>query len=90
MTTTTSPGVGCSRFQAASPVSTCELDGLGCDVVWTNPASAAVPKLSMVDGNINTVKRTLVGSTPKYLFGAIAFLTGDTMKEPITAVTGGP
>lgn len=59
-------------------------DRSGCDVVWTNPvSSAAVPKLSIADGDIYTVKRALVGSTPQYLFCAIDFPTGETVVEKL-------
>ncbi|HEX8878462.1 MAG TPA: hypothetical protein VF749_00445 [Candidatus Acidoferrum sp.] len=59
-------------------------DRSGCDVVWTNPvSSAAVPKLSIADGDIYTVKRALVGSTPQYLFCAIDFRTGETVVEKL-------
>lgn len=57
-------------------------DGSGCDTIWTNPVpSSAVPKLSVRDGSIYTVKRTLANSTLQYFFVAIDFRTGQTRSE---------
>lgn len=58
--------------------------GSSCDVVWTNPvSSAAVPKLSIADGNIYTVERTVTASTPLYHLVAIDFRTGQTVSEKL-------
>jgi hypothetical protein len=57
-------------------------DGSGCDVKWTNAVpSAAVPKLSIADGLIYTVSRTLANLKPQYAFTAIDFRTGTTAKQ---------
>jgi hypothetical protein len=59
-------------------------DGAGCDIVWTNTARiATVPKLSIRDGNIYTVQRTLNGSTPQYSFMVIDFRTGRTLNQKL-------
>jgi hypothetical protein len=59
-------------------------EGSGCDTVWSNSASVAtVPKLSIRDGNIYMMERVLKGSTPQYLFAAIAFQTGKTITEKL-------
>jgi hypothetical protein len=57
-------------------------DGSGCDTVWANPlSSAAVPKMSIRDGIVYTVARTLKDSTPQYRFAAIDFRNGATLNE---------
>jgi hypothetical protein len=51
-------------------------------VKWTNPVpSAAVPKLSLADGLIYTVSRTLANLKPQYALTAIDFRTGTTAKQ---------
>ncbi len=53
---------------------------MGCRKVWTNPApSAAVPKLSTIDGDIYTVQGTTTGTTQNYALTAIEFATGQTL-----------
>jgi hypothetical protein len=55
-------------------------DGSSCDVVWNNPVpSSAVPKLSIGDGSIYTVKQTVADSRPEYFFTVIDFHTGKTL-----------
>jgi hypothetical protein len=57
-------------------------DGSGCNVIWNNPVpSSAVPKLSIRDGNIYTVKRTVTDSGLEYFYTAIDFQTGKTLME---------
>jgi len=52
--------------------------------VWTNTARiATVPKLSIRDGNIYIVQRTLYGSTPRYTFMTIDFRTGRTLSQKL-------
>ena len=59
-------------------------DGSGCDIVWTNTARiATVPKLSIRDGNIYAVQRTLNSSTPQYSFMVIDFATGRTLYQKL-------
>jgi hypothetical protein len=60
-------------------------DCSGCDTVWINPVpSGAVPKLSIREGNIYTVKRTVTDSTPQYFYVAIDFRGGRTLSEKLT------
>jgi len=59
-------------------------DGSGCDLIWSNPITgSAVPKLSLRDGYIYAVERTLVGMVPEYTFLAIDFRTGGTRREQL-------
>jgi hypothetical protein len=51
-------------------------------VKWTNPVpSATVPKLSIADGLIFMVSRTLANLKPQYALTAIDFRTEVTVKQ---------
>lgn len=69
--------------------------GNGCSVVWTNAArSAAVPRLSLADGNIYTVTRhpalgtgSSTGATDTYKYAVVNAATGQIQTEQLIGAT---
>lgn len=55
--------------------------GEGCDVAWTNPVpSAAAPRLSLRDGRVYTVQRTMDGLTSSFALAVVDASTGRTVR----------